>query len=317
MEKLLRVGCVMALTGTFKGVKSLAEWQVTSFYKFRSQTPDEVVAHQTWFRSHLTETGTMGLIVLAEEGVNATVAGEPEYIEELKSYVLQHFGEVSFKDSVSELPPFHRVTVVIRKEIVAIKNDDLPMPPENCHHLSPAEWHSMLDAPGPKTVIDTRNAYETMLGKFKGAIDPGLKAFSDWGGFLDSAEIPRDQPVLIYCTGGIRCEKAILEMHSRGFENVYQLRDGILGYLEQFPEGHYEGECFVFDDRVALDSNLKPTMVSGVCPGCGLPSSSKAQCQWCGEAYFLCDACRPQWETACSKTCRDRVRRHGPRASAP
>ncbi|WP_227624978.1 rhodanese-related sulfurtransferase [Fimbriimonas ginsengisoli] len=288
-----------------------SEWWVSSFYKFCRLTSEEVQAHQTWFGSYMESSRVLGLVVLAEEGINATVAGERGAVDVLKTYVEAHFGEVRFKDSVSEMCPFHRVSVDIRREIVASKNDGLPLPPGDDHHLSPSEWHAMLAGPNPKTVIDTRNRYETQLGMFEGAVDPDLKSFGDWGGYLDRAEIPRDQPVMIYCTGGIRCEKAIFELRSRGFEEVYQLRDGILGYLEQFPEGKYRGECFVFDDRVALDAHLNPTTKAGICPGCGLPATNKFDCAWCGSVCFCCDDCRPVWEGVCSKTCRDRIRRHG------
>jgi UPF0176 protein len=261
----------------------------------------------------MTNREVLGLVLLATEGVNGTVAGDAAGIEAVKAFVKAEFGLVRFKDSVSSHPPFHRISVDIRDEIVAIKNDALPMPPGDDHHLSPSEWHAMLSAPEPKTVIDTRNAYETRLGVFEGAIDPGLKSFSDWGVYLDRAEIPHDQPVMLYCTGGIRCEKAILEMRRRGFEQVFQLRDGILGYLEEFPDGKFQGECFVFDDRAALDAQLQPTVTAGICPGCGLPDRTERLCGWCGEKYFSCEPCGPEWAIACSKTCRDRIRRHGPR----
>lgn len=288
-------------------------WHITSFYKFVPQTESEVEIRQSELRSFMADNELIGLVLLATEGVNGTVAGDEGAIQALKSFVDSAFGPTRYKDSVSDKKPFHRTTVVIRPEIVAIKNDRLPMPPGDDSHLSPAEWDAMLSSPEPKTVIDTRNVYETRLGVFEGAIDPGLKAFSDWGAYLDNAEIPRDQPVMIYCTGGIRCEKAILEMRVRGFENVFQLRDGILGYLEEFPEGKFKGDCFVFDDRVAVGSDLKPTQTAGICPGCGLPDSIVRTCSWCGENYFSCGDCAPEWFTACSKTCRDRIRRHGPK----
>jgi len=288
-------------------------WHITSFYKFVEQTEPEVEIRRSELRSFMAANELMGLVLLATEGVNGTVAGDEAAIQALKSFVEAEFGATRFKDSESDIKPFHRTTVVIRPEIVAIKNDRLPIPPGEDNHLSPAEWDAMLSSPTPKTVIDTRSAYETRLGVFEGAIDPGLKAFSDWGAYLDKAEIPRDQPVMIYCTGGIRCEKAILEMRVRGFEQVFQLRDGILGYLEEFPEGKFQGECFVFDDRVAVNSALQPTQTAGICPGCGLPDSVVRTCDWCGENYFSCNDCSLEWQTACSKTCLDRIRRHGPK----
>jgi len=288
-------------------------WYVTSFYKFIRRSDREVGAMRVDFETLLRDLGLLGLVVLATDGVNGAVAGDKDGVEAVKAFVEAAIGPTRFKDSVSDRPPFHRISVDVRDEIVAIKNDGLPLPAGDDHHLCPSDWHAMLESPEPKTVIDTRNAYETRLGAFEGAVDPGLTAFSEWGAYLDRAEIPRDQPVLIYCTGGIRCEKAILEMRNRGFERVYQLRDGILGYLQEYPEGKFHGECFVFDDRVALDASLRPTEKSGICPGCGLPDVTERRCGWCFSRYFSCDACGPEWANACSKTCRDRVRRHGAR----
>lgn len=261
----------------------------------------------------MQRNGLMGLALLAPEGINATVAGAEGPIESFKVLIRGVLGndEIRFKDSVSQIPPFKRVTVDIRTEIVGLKRPDLTPNATEDHHLSAREWHEMLGSDEPKIVIDTRNGYETSLGMFHGAIDPSLDRFSDWSGYLDKEPLPTDQPILIYCTGGIRCEKAILDMRAHGFERVYQLRDGILGYLAEYPDGQFEGECFVFDDRVSLGSDLLPTGNFGICPGCGLTSGAKKACSWCGEAYFVCPRCEPTWDPVCSKTCLDRWSRHG------
>jgi UPF0176 protein len=255
-----------------------------------------------------------GLVLFAEEGINGTVSGTAAHVADFKRFICDLAGEddIRFKDSVSEVPPFHRLTVDVRSEIVGMKRPDLSPDTTEDHHLSPTEWHEALTSPGPKLVIDTRNRYETTVGKFKDAIDPDLKTFSEWGAYLEKAEIPKDVPVYIYCTGGIRCEKAILEMRSRGLENVFQLRDGILGYLQEYPDGLFDGDCFVFDDRVALDHDLRPSGRFGICPGCGLTASKGLVCQRCAGAYFVCDACEGDWGPVCSKKCRDLWQRHGP-----
>lgn len=263
----------------------------------------------------MAENGVLGLVVLAPEGVNGTVGGAADAIGRFKEVVGEMFGlgDIRFKDSSCEAPPFRRISVDIRSEIVGMKRPDLVPERVEQDHLSPKEWHQILASDEPKVVIDTRNKYEVAAGRFRGAIDPELTSFSQWGSYLDSSEIPKDAPVLIYCTGGIRCEKAILEMRLRGFDRVFQLRDGILGYLAEYPNGFYEGDCFVFDDRVALDQNLEPSGRYGICPGCGLTSSEKRTCGWCEAEYFLCAACEEGWEGGCSKTCLDRIRRHGAR----
>ncbi|MDR3687938.1 MAG: hypothetical protein P4L46_01070 [Fimbriimonas sp.] len=284
-------------------------WHVTCFYCFFRIESGRLPSLRHEIKEWMTSNEIKGLVLVAPEGINGTVSGSSEAISALKAFVRQVTGveEIHFKDSESHVRPFRRASVDIRSEIVGMKRPDLvPDSPEN-HHLTPEQWHRMLDSDHPPVVIDTRNRYETLTGKFKGAIDPGLKSFSEWGDYLEQAELPRDETILIYCTGGIRCEKAILEMRTRGFDKVYQLRDGILGYLAEYPEGYFEGDCFVFDDRVALDGHLQPTDRFGICPGCGLTSGDRRECESCGRPYYVCTECAPTWPAACSKVCRDRL----------
>jgi len=299
-------------------VSSIAIWRVTAFYRFIPIDRNRLSELQRQIKEWMSANAVLGLVLVSEEGVNGTVAGGDEEIEAFRGFVRSVIGteDIRFKDSFSEIPPFHRVSVDIRKEIVGLKRPDLVPESTEDHHLTPAEWHEAMASTTPKLVIDTRNRYETLVGKFAGAIDPDIKNFSEWGAYLDSAEIPSDIPVYIYCTGGIRCEKAILEMHQRGLDKVYQLRDGILGYLAEYPDGFYEGECFVFDDRVAVNRELKPTERFGICPGCGLTSETKRSCERCGTGYYVCTACEQTWEPVCSKECRDLWRRHGPKVRA-
>ena len=294
-------------------VPDLREWTVTSFYRFIPIAEGRIAGIQSALDACMKENRLLGLVLIANEGINGSVAGEPEAVEVFKRTACAEIGttDVRFKDSVSTVRPFRDQRVERRAEIVGLKRPDLaPESPEN-NHLSPAEWHEFLNSGQPKVLIDTRNSYETRAGKFKGAIDPGLKQFSDWEDYLDNADLPKDTPVLIYCTGGIRCEKAILAMHDRGFDKVYQLRDGILGYLAEYPEGHYEGECFVFDNRVTVGPNLQPTGNYGICPGCGLTAEKVATCVRCGKSYFICEECEPNRGPVCSKPCLDHWQRHG------
>jgi UPF0176 protein len=203
--------------------------------------------------------------------------------------------------------PFLNISVDVRPEIVTLKKPGLaPTEPEN-QHLSAREWHERMLSNEPKLVIDTRNTYETIAGKFRGAIDPQIENFAEWAAYLDRAELPKDVPVFIYCTGGIRCEKAILEMKDRGFEDVHQLRDGILGYLEDYPDGLFEGECFVFDRRVTVGPDLKPTGNFGVCSGCGTTTPERTQCEFCDAKIFSCPDCQARSPVVCTKRCRDSV----------
>jgi UPF0176 protein len=288
-------------------------WYVTSFYRFLPIEAAELSGLQAQIKQWMLDRSLLGLVLVATEGVNGTVAGDESAIEDFKRFIsgLVQIEDIRFKDSASTVPPFHRVSVDIREEIVGLKRPDFVPKSTEDHHLSPSEWHQAMESDDPKLVIDTRNRYETMAGKFKGAIDPNMKTFAEWGSYLEKADLPAELPIYIYCTGGIRCEKAILEMRSRGFDKVYQLRDGILGYLAEYPDGHYEGDCYVFDDRVAVDKNLLPSGRIGICPGCGLTSSIKKQCVRCQSDYFVCSDCEPAWDPVCSKACKDLYGRHG------
>lgn len=290
---------------------------VTSFYKFVPLTADVMQGLRIGVTQLMEETGMLGLVLVAPEGVNGTVAGSESAVDGFREFFRRELctDDLRFKDSRCDFMPFHRLSVEVREEIVGMKRPDLVPATDVNSHLSPAEWHAMMASPDPKVIIDTRNKFETTVGKFKGAIDPGMTKFSDWTQYLDDNELPKDIPVMIYCTGGIRCEKAILELQGRGHTNVVQLRDGILGYLEEFPDGFYEGECFVFDDRVAVDSHLAASERFGICPGCGLTSDDKRSCQVCGSSYVVCEGCRDSWEPVCSKTCRDLWARHGESAA--
>jgi len=140
-------------------------------------------------------------------------------------------------------------------------------------------------------LLDTRNTYETGVGAFRGAIDSCTANFAEFPDFVRRQGIAKDARVLMYCTGGIHCEKAARVMRQDGYTNVSQLSGGILGYLKQYPDGEFEGECFVFDRRIAVDRDLKPTSTYTVCPLCGDPAKEKVTCGHCGKPGIVCRAC--------------------------
>ena len=247
-----------------------------------------------------------GLVLIAEEGLNATVAGSADAIAAWKRHVEGLCGTTAFKDSMSDASVFSRWSVKIKPEIVALKQDDVaPSGPHN--HLSPEAFHAMLER-DDVVVLDTRNTYETAIGKFRGAVDPGIAAFHEFPAFVQQASIPKEKTVLMYCTGGIRCEKALLEMEKQGFEHVYQLEGGILAYLEKFPNAKFEGECFVFDHRVAVDQHLQPSTTYGLCPHCGHAGDTLIRCH-CGKEQKVCSICSAvDRARTCSKRCANNVR---------
>jgi len=247
-----------------------------------------------------------GLVLIAPEGINAMVAGSVDAIAEWKNLLCAKFGKIKFKDSQSDRGVFRRWSVKIKPEIVAIKDEDI-QPRGNHKHLSPQAWQDMLEREDV-VLVDARNAYEVAIGKFKNAVDPGINMFHEFPAFVKQGTLPKDKKVLLYCTGGIRCEKAIIAMEKEGYDNVYQLEGGILAYLEQFPDSHYEGECFVFDHRAAVDQHLRPSQIYALCPHCGDPGDLLIHCS-CGKEQKICASCsRESSRQTCSKRCRNEQR---------
>jgi UPF0176 protein len=205
-----------------------------------------------------------GLIILAKEGINSTIAGSEESVMAILNYLktMPEFLDLQYKVSWSAKQPFYRMKVRLKKEIVTIGLPDIS-PIHGAGTYVPAEkWNALIQDPDV-ILIDTRNDYEVELGTFQGAIDPQVKKFSDLPQWLDAqANLKGDQgkkpKVAMFCTGGIRCEKSTALMKAKGFDEVYHLEGGILKYLEKIPQEQslWQGECFVFDERVSVGHGL-------------------------------------------------------------
>jgi UPF0176 protein len=300
-------------------------FSITTFYKF---IPIEnVTATELFLRKTAKDCDISGLIILAPEGFNSTVsASTAKNLEQFKLQLLNYFNlsELNFKDSVSDIQPFRRFQIKVRDEIVTLNAPHLvPTESDKSHHLSPAEWNQVLKNEPQVRVVDTRNWYETQMGTFKTAINPKIDVFTDFPDFMKQQNIKKDEKVLIFCTGGIRCEKGLLQLQEQGFNQVYQLDGGILNYLQQFPNDQYEGECFVFDHRVAVDQNLKPSKIYDLCPHCGQPAKSEIVCKRCDSPQAVCDDCQKiNWkQITCSKHCAHQLELHpdrkGPKQANP
>ena len=204
-----------------------------------------------------------GTILLSPEGINLVVAAERSAADRLlvRLRALPGFGDLSAKVSESDHPPFNRMLVKIKKEIIAFGVEGIDPASRPARRLSPHQLRQWLDEGRPFTLLDTRNRYETKLGTFRGARTLDLDHFRE---FPEAAatSLPdklKDEPVVTFCTGGIRCEKAAPLLEMTGFTQVFQLDGGILNYFEKCGRAHYEGDCFVFDKRVALDASLRET----------------------------------------------------------
>ncbi|MCB9026786.1 MAG: hypothetical protein H6625_10745 [Bdellovibrionaceae bacterium] len=279
---------------------------ISGFYYFK--TLNDLDPLKNILEVRAKELGVRGLAIMASEGINATISCL--YLENLKlfeDFLRQtlEIPDLTFKHSQSPNGhPFRRFKIKFRSEIVTLNTPELK-PQGECHHLTPEEWNRVLKEEKDFLLIDTRNWYETQMGKFKGALDPKIKVFTDFPKYLETNEIPKDKKILIYCTGGIRCEKGLLQMQQSGYENVYQLKGGILKYLEEYPNDQFDGECFVFDHRVALDQNLNPTQKAKLCPHTGQPANHPINCVRCDSPALidkenLDDPIKSQ---TCSKNC--------------
>jgi UPF0176 protein len=238
-------------------------YKVAAFYQFAA-LPDFRQLREP-LRAVCAGLGLKGSILLAGEGINGTLAGEPAGIDGLIDE-LQHgelFGgrldRLELKFSGASAMPFQRLKVRLKKEIVTLGAADADPTRQVGIYVDPADWNALISAPDT-LVIDTRNDFEVAMGTFEGAVDPGLKRFGQFKDFaahqLDPA---KHRKIAMFCTGGIRCEKASAYLLSRGFTEVYHLKGGILKYIEGVAEteSRWRGECFVFDERVALGHGLR------------------------------------------------------------
>lgn len=289
---------------------------VTSFYRFQNLEEPQVEFLKANLEHIAKAADLRGLCLLGREGINATLSGARSGLEQVKALVNGSFNGagIEYKDSETSRHPFHFFRIKVKDEIVTIgKPGFAPSSPKN-FHLSPEEWHEAMKDP-EALVLDTRNDYEVDIGKFRGAIDFRTKEFREFPEAVRKSGIPKDKKILMYCTGGIRCEKAILEMHEQGYRNVHQLEGGILNYLEKLPDTDWEGECFVFDYRVAVDQQLQPTRKYKLCPHCGQPAHKPVTCVKCGTETLICDACIDESLQTCSKNCAHHAK-HGHNSSA-
>jgi len=239
--------------------KEMAEYEIITFYEFRSIRNDELVDLRDSIRTLMCDNSIKGTFVLAEEGFNATVCGLSDNIAKFVSSTEELLRtKLKYKSSFNQDRPFRRVDVKIKPEIVTLKHKvDMAAGAET--HVSPGKWNEIIT--DPKTIVlDARNDYEYQTGTFKGAINPQTTKFSELPRFINENLDPdQHKRVAMFCTGGIRCEKFAPYMKQLGFDEVCQLDGGILKYLETVPaeESLWEGECFVFDDRVTVDTSLK------------------------------------------------------------
>ncbi|MDZ7922959.1 MAG: rhodanese-related sulfurtransferase [Marinagarivorans sp.] len=218
--------------------------------------------------------GVKGTLLLAHEGINGTVSGTREGIDNLLAYLRQdpRFADIEHKESFEQDIPFYRMKVKLKKEIVTMGVEDIDPNKTVGTYVDPKDWNALISDPDV-TLVDTRNYYEYNIGTFKGAINPETTTFRELPDYVAKNLDPaKHKKIAMFCTGGIRCEKSTAFMKQQGFDEVYHLKGGILKYLEEVPKENtlWEGECFVFDNRVAVDHDLNKGRYDQ-CHGCRHP----------------------------------------------
>ncbi len=232
---------------------------ICALYKFTRLDDFEKI--QSSLKIFLDSLNIKGTLLLAREGVNGTIAGDNVCIMKSLDYLQkdERLSGLEYKLSYSEKPPFKRLKVKLKKEIVTLGVSDIDPTHSSGTYVKPADWNELINDPDV-VLIDTRNNYEFEIGSFKGSINPNTETFREFPAYTkNNLEKYRDKKIAMFCTGGIRCEKSTAYLKSEGFENVFHLQGGILKYLEEVKEDEslWEGECFVFDDRVAVKHNLE------------------------------------------------------------
>ena len=250
----------------------MSRYLVAALYKF-VRLPDFEDLQEP-LRNIAIKNDVKGTLLLAAEGINGTVAGPEDGVRALLEYLHSdpRFGDLVHKESWASEPPFHRMKVRLKKEIVTMGVEGVDPNKIVGTYVKPQDWNDLISDPDV-VVVDTRNDYEVAIGTFKGAVDPKTKSFREFPDWAAQSSALANKPKLaMFCTGGIRCEKSTAYMKEQGFEEVYHLEGGILKYLEEIPEGEsmWEGDCFVFDDRVSVRHGLEEGDYD-MCHGCRMP----------------------------------------------
>lgn len=249
---------------------------VCTLYRFVAL--DDCQKLQSKLMNKMRDNSVRGTLLLAHEGINGTIAGSREGIDALIGYLKAdtRFAGIRCRETFTNQMPFQRTRVKLKKEIVTMGVPDIDPNQLKGTYVRPGEWNSLISDPDV-TVIDTRNQYEIKIGSFQNALNPQIKSFREFPAFVDEKlDRKSHRKVAMFCTGGIRCEKSSAYLKSSGFKEVYHLEGGILQYLKDVPEEEslWNGECFVFDERVAVNHQLEKGK-HDQCHACRMPVTGK------------------------------------------
>lgn len=237
----------------------MPQFVVCALYKF--VTLEDYPALRQPLLDIMEQHGIRGTLLLAQEGINGTVSGTRTGIDSLLAWLRSdsRLADLDHKESYTDNIPFNRPKVKLKKEIVTMGVEGIDPKSVVGTYIAPTDWNDLISQPDV-LLVDTRNNYEVQIGTFKNAINPQTDSFRQFPGYIkENFDPAKHNKIAMFCTGGIRCEKSTAFLKEQGFENVYHLKGGILKYLEEVPEQEslWEGECFVFDERVAVNHNLE------------------------------------------------------------
>jgi UPF0176 protein len=263
---------------------------ISGFYKFKKI--NLLKKHKTYLENEISNTSIRGSIIISSEGINGSLAGNSKDISKILKLLKKEFKFTEFDSSnisTSRFQPFHKAKVKIKKEVVPLGLKIKSESKRRNRYLSGKSWNKLI-VKKETLLIDVRKPFEYSVGTFKNAMNPKIQNFRDFPKFLNKIE--KTKPVAMFCTGGIRCEKASIFLKQKGFKNVFQLKGGIINYLNKTKkkDSLWKGECFVFDNRVSLKHKLKQGTFS-ICGGCRKPISTKDKKSKKYEEGVSCERC--------------------------
>lgn len=284
------------------------------FYKFAEITdPEDFINEQLNF---CNREQLYGKILVAQEGINGSLSGSKEQIDNYKKFLTKNpdFADIDFKEEISTFNPFKKMIVRQKNEIIRMDQElDLD---KRGKYITPEELMELYESDEEFIVLDTRNNYESDVGKFKNAITPDIDTFREFPEALKSLSDKKDKKIITYCTGGIRCEKATSYMIKEGFNNVYQLQNGIINFCQQYPNTLWEGKCFVFDQRLLSHVDPEAEAITN-CIHCKESCDRYQNCKnpVCDEFIVLCEDCGDKFNGCCSEKCIDEYKSYTIRKS--
>ena len=263
---------------------------ISGFYKFKKI--NLLKKHKTYLENEISNTSIRGSIIISSEGINGSLAGNSKDISKILKLLKKEFKFTEFDSSnisTSRFQPFHKAKVKVKKEVVPLGLKIKSESKRRNRYLSGKSWNKLI-IKKETLLIDVRKPFEYSVGTFKNAMNPKIQNFRDFPKFLNKIE--KTKPVAMFCTGGIRCEKASIFLKQKGFKNVFQLKGGIINYLNNTKkkDSLWKGECFVFDNRVSLKHKLKQGTFS-ICGGCRKPISTKDKKSKKYEEGVSCERC--------------------------